>query len=293
MNIKKILDRALFIVLIVFILLFFTGCGKLKDSKQIKKYLKNNYDINVKVLSEEESEESIKYTLQEKGRDVTFSCTSSMQQFMIDGSSFGKYEQTTDTYYTSLTKSIEKELQDISKKYNVEFEESYYGLIWLIKLDGEEIDFDKTQNIANEVMKAYDLKKEPSINKTDSIFIELNGETTDCYYKYTIDGKKTSLGNSKKDLYERWDVPEQVDEDAIDYINKLYEGENHIIETSVYPIYSQGDEIVHISYFIKNDTLEIREKFIFNLDEYKNDLNNNELQEMESYLKERTPYNYK
>lgn len=281
---KKINSKLIGLVFLLIIILFtLTGCGSVKNSRQIKEYIKDNYNIEVEILSVKESEDRKQYSLKEKNRDVTFNCTSSMQSLLIDGSSFGKYEQTIDDYYTNLTKSIENELQTISDKYDVTFEESYYGLIWLIEIDGEKIDFDKTLKVANELMKLYDLKKEPSINETDSIFIKFNDEVTEHYYKYTINGQKTSLGNSDNDFIENWNIPESLEKDALNYVNSLYSGECYIVETSVRPGYREDDNCNYISYIIKNDSERIKKEFRFNIDRYREDLENNTLKSMEEY----------
>ena len=290
---KKINSKLIVFVFLLVIMLFaLTGCGSVKNSRQIKKYIKDNYNIEVEVLSVKESEERKQYSLKEKNRDVTFNCTSSMQSLLIDGSSFGKYEQTTDDYYTNLTKSIENELQTISDKYDVTFEESYYGLIGLIEIDGEQIDFDKTLKVANELMELYDLKKEPSINETDAIFIKFNNEVTEHYYKYTANGNKTSLGNSNDDFMERWDIPESLEKDALSYINSLYSGECYIVETTVRPGTREDDGCNYISYIIKNDTERIKKEFRFNIDKYREDLNNNNLKSMDVYKQEGIEFIY-
>ncbi len=291
---KKINIIAFFSIILMFCMLFtLTGCGKVKNENQIKKYIKNKYNIEVEILSVEESEESKKYELKEKDRDVTFNCTSSMNAIMIDGSSFGKTEQTTDNYYASLTKSIKKDLLAISEKYNVSLEEDYDGLIWLIKIDGEEIDFDKTLNVANEVMKAYNLKNEPVIRGISTcIYINFNGETTEHYYKYTANGNKTSLGNSNDDFMEKWDIPESLEKDALNYMNSLYSGECYIVETSIRPGTREEDGCNYISYIIKNDTERIKKEFRFNIDKYREDLNNNNLKSMDAYKQGGIEYVY-
>ncbi len=294
MKYKKINFRVFSFIISMFCILFtLTGCGKVKNENQIKKYIKNKYNIEVEILSVEGDEESKKYELKEKDRNVNFNCTSSMNAIMIDGSSFGKTEQTTDNYYTSLTKSIENDLSSISEKYNVTLEEDYDGLIWLIKIDGEEIDFDKTLNVANEVMKAYNLKIEPVIRKVSQcIYINFNGETTEHYYKYTANGDKTYLGNSNEDFKESWDIPESLEKDALSYINSLYSGESYIVETSIRPGTREDDGCNYISYIIKNDTEKIKKEFRFNLDKYREDLNNNNLKSMDVYEQDGIEYIY-
>lgn len=281
-----------FIILTTIMLICLTGCGSVKDSKQIKKYIKDNYNIDVEIVAIQESEEQNEYTLKEKNRDIVFNCTSSMKPMIIDGSKFGSFEQTTDDYYSSLTKSIESELQVISKKYNVEFEESYYGLIWLIKINDDKIDFNKTLNIANELMKVYDLKKEPSMNETDSIFIQLNNDITEYYYKYTINGEKTALGNSYDDFMKEWDIPEQLESDVLEYVNNLYGGESYILDVTIIPDYTEDYNQKCISYLIKNNTAKIKSEFRINLNMYREDLKNNKLKNMETYIQGEIKYVY-
>ena len=281
-----------FIILTIIMLICLTGCGSVKDSKQIKKYIKDNYNIDVEIVAIQESKEQNEYTLKEKNRDIVFKCTSSMKPMMIDGTKLGSFEQTTDDYYSSLTKSIESELQAISKKYNVEFEESYYGLIWLMKIKDDKIDFNKTLNIANELMKAYDLKKEPSTNETDSIFVQLNNDITDHYYKYTIKGKKTDLGNSYDDFMKEWDIPEQLESDVLEYVNNLYSGESYILDVTIIPDYTEDYNQKCISYLIKNNTAKIKSEFRINLNMYREDLKNNKLKNMETYIQGEIKYVY-
>lgn len=293
-NKKKLnLKIIYFIFLILFVLFTLTGCGKIKNSKQIKKYLKTSYNIDVEVLNVEEKEKSKTYTLKEKDRGIIFECTSAVHPMIIDGMTFGNYENTGDNYYNCLTKSIESELQKISEKYNVVFEEGNNGIISTMKINGEEIDFDKTLNIANEVMCAYNLKNEPiDLGIACCLYINFNGEDTSFYYNYTINGDKPSLGNSETDFYDKWNIPEQLEKDALTYINTLYEGESYIIETTVNPGYREGIEDNYISYVIKNDTAKIKKEYCFNIDKYREDLNNNKLQNMEKYMKEGITYLY-
>lgn len=291
---KKIKYKIIYFIFLMFcVMLFLTGCGKVKNEHQIKKYIKNKYGIEIEIISSNGDEETKEYEVNEKNRNVKFECISSMRPIIIDGTTFGDSEKTADNYYTCLTKSINEELFEISEKYDVKLEEGFDGLIDCIKLDGEEIDFDKTLKIANEIMSVYDLKKEPIIRgMAHCMYINLNGEDTKYYYKFTANGSKTSLGNSTSDFLERWNIPESLEKDALNYVSSLYSGESYIVETSAISSNRQEDGCNYVSYIIKNDTERIRKEFRFNIDRYREDLENNNLKSMEEYKQDGIEYIY-
>ena len=294
MKYKKINCKIIYFTFLMFcVLISFTGCGKVKNENQIKKYLKNKYGIEVEILSSTGDEDKMEYEVNEKTRDVKFDCISSMRPIIVDGSEFGTSENTNDNYYTCLTKSINKKLLDIAEKYDVKLEENYDGLIAVIEVETEEINFDKTLNIANEIMAAYDLKKEPIIRgMTHSIYISLNGETTQYYYKFTANGNKTSLGNSTSDFLDTWNIPESLEKDALNYVNSLYSGECYIVETSAIHGYRSDDGCNYVSYIIKNDNERVKKEFRFNIDRYREDLETKTLKSMEEYRKDGIEYIY-
>ena len=89
-----------------------------------------------------------------------------------------------------------------------------------------------------------------------------------------------------KEWRERWKIPERLEKDVIEYINSMYSGECYIVESQVTPEYKKfyDDDITYICYTIRNDFERIEKKYIFNLDKYKSDYNNNELLNMDEYL---------
>lgn len=289
---KKILKLIICIILMIFSLFLLTGCGKLKNPRKIKNYLKEKYNIDVEIVSVEEGDDYKSYTVKEKNRDITFTCTSQMMAVGMDGSTFWHQESTSDNYYAGLTYSIQDDIARISRKYNVEFKLGRSGLIEdvVIYVSNEKnIDFNTLQNAINELMISYNLKKEPSANKITGIFVYIaDGTDTDYYYKYTAYGKKTELLNAKEEFSKEHDIPEQLEQDALNYMNNLYDGNCYITDTNIVPMYQEE----WIAYIIVNDNLKFKQEIRINLDKYRDDLNNNKLEKIENYIETIIEYVY-
>lgn len=283
-------NKILYGLLIITISLILTGCSKLKTANQIKKYLNKNYNINVEIIKVEKGENYKKYTVKETSRELIFTCTSTKVGVGMDASIFWYKESTSDNYYEKLTESISEGITKISSKYNVEFKKDSSGLINKIIIDDNEIDFDNTLNAINELMKIYNLNKIPE-TKISSIYLYNNNEKTKYYYNYTVNSEKAKL-NEEVDNSEQWDIPEQLETDALNYINSLYDGNCYINDSSIIPISHQIYNDTYISYIIVNDVLKFKKEFRFNLDQYRKDLNNRTLKPMESYMDIGTEYVY-
>ena len=93
---KKILLYLLFTLVV----LYLGGCSakkenvKLKNQKEIIQYASNKYG-EVIYISKETNDDLIKYSLQDKEYKFNYECTSSIEQFCIDGSCAETYFETT------------------------------------------------------------------------------------------------------------------------------------------------------------------------------------------------------
>lgn len=284
---KRIIKISILIIIMILSLVLLTGCGRPKNSKQIKKYIKEKYNIDIEIVSVEDGDKEKKYTVKQTDRDVTFECTSKMVAINIDGSKFGEQEDTSDNYYSKLTESIQDDISRISQKYNIEFEiddSISSGLVtgvYVNNSDISKIDFTNIENALNDLMVAYNLKKVPNLAVPTDIFIKMREQNyTSYYYTYTINGEKVVRKNSDEEFSDKWGIPDKLEQDLLNYANNTYGKNCYIEENSIVPM--QGE--TWISYTIVNDKLKLKKEIRINLDKYKSDLNNNKLSNMDSYI---------
>lgn len=298
-KIKQFFNILIYILLIIGIVISLTGCGKIKSSASIVKYIKNEYNIDAEVVSVESNNNSKdkndrynKVVLTEKDRNITFTVTSSYVPVGMDGSTFWYQESTSDDYYENLTASIENELLNIAEKYEIKLE-YIYGMI--SKVDCYSTHDDKGEQLENikkalnEIMKLYNLKKEPTSSSISTIIVYINGEYTGYTCNYTANGKEVELIDEAKEWRERWDIPEKLDVDVLEYVNLIYSGECYIVDCNVIPEYQSdyyGEGVTYISYRIRNDDAKIEKEYRFNLDKYREDFKNNKQIDMEVYVKD-------
>jgi len=296
---KKLIT--LFFIIILSLLL--TGCGNIKNSKDIIKFIRNEYNIDVEVISFIENNSSNEkekhynnFILKEKNREITFSATSYFSPINVDGSTFGHQERTSDNYYEKLTESIQDELSNIANQYQIEFEYWNDGLVSsanFLTQSPNSLDLETISTAINEIMKLYNLKREPS-DSTTVILIYANNKDTDYYFNYTTYGKNSEIINSEQEFMKTWNIPEQMKEDVLTYLNTLYSGDCYIVETSVIPasFHGETEDKNYVSYIIKNDTLKFKKEFRFALDQYREDLKNNTLTDMRIYMETGITYVY-
>lgn len=291
-KIKSFLNILIYILLIIGIVISLTGCGKIKSSSSIVKYIKNEYNIDVEVVSMESNDKAKnkndrynKFTLKEKDRNINFTAISSFVSVGMDGSTFWHQESTSDDYYEKLTESIENELSNIAEKYDIKLE-YMDGMISSVDYNGwlsdKEEQLENIKSALNEMMKKYNLKKEPD---SYTILICINGEYTDYICNYTANGEDVELIDSVKEWRERWSIPEKLDTDVIEYVNSIHSGDCYIIDCNVFPEY-YGEGETYIDYTIRNDYAKIQKRYRFNLDKYREDLKNSKQIDMEVYVKD-------
>lgn len=298
-KIKSIFNIVMYVLFVIGIMISLTGCGKIKSSSSIVKYIKDEYNIDVEVVSvegdnraKEKKDRYNKFTLAEKDRNITFTAISSYHSVGMDGSTFWYQESTSDDYYEKLTESIKSELSNISKKYSIELE-YLQGMISKVDYYTEQNDINKDleniKNALNEIMKVYNLNKEPTSSTISTILIYINGEYTNYTCNYTANGAAVEFIDEVKEWRERWDIPEKLDTDVLEYVNLIYSGECYIIDCNIIPEYQSdyyGEEVTYISYRIRNDEAKIEKEYRFNLDKYREDLRNNKQIDMEVYVKD-------
>lgn len=198
-----------FILLLLVIIICFSGCGQIQSTSSIVRHIENKYNIKVNVISEEKSDiTEDKYsrynsvTLKEKGRNITFNAKSSFRAVGMDGSTFWYSESISDDYYKNLTDSIKEDLCNIEDKYEIKLDYifglissvDYYGM-----LTNKDEQFEKIKDALNEIMKLYDLKKDISNDSQSVITININGKYTGFCCTYTTNGKSIEFIDEDKE----------------------------------------------------------------------------------------------
>lgn len=173
-NINKFFPDKVYILFLIITILLLSGCGKIQSTSSIVKHIKDKYNIDVMVITEEKDntakDKYARYnsvTLKEKNRDITFNAISSFSAVGMDGSTFWHQESVSDDYYENLTASIDEELSTIADKYEIKIEYYMSGLVSSVDycgtLTNKDEQFEKINNALNEIMVAYNLKKKSQI----------------------------------------------------------------------------------------------------------------------------------
>jgi len=122
---KKKIIYALVILAVAFIM---TGCGHVKSTKQLVKMAKRAHGA-CEVVSKEEGEECTSVRLRDKLQGFEYTISSSMQDIVIDGSSFGALPQTYDSFELSLQQFVKErtapKLDEICKKYGATYDNMF------------------------------------------------------------------------------------------------------------------------------------------------------------------------
>ncbi|MBQ8299154.1 MAG: hypothetical protein IJX99_04700 [Clostridia bacterium] len=288
------LNIVMYGLLFTVMLISLTGCGKIKSSSKLIKYIEDEYNIEVELISSEGNQKAKekkdrynKVVLIEKDRNITFTAKSAYSPVGMDGSTFWYQAFTSDDYYDNLTASIEDELSNIAEKYDIKLE-YLDGMVSSIDYFGtladEEEQLENIKNALNEIMKVYNLKKEPASSLISTIIININGEYTDYICHYTANGEEVELIDADKQWREEWGIPERLDEDVMKYVNSVYSGEYYIEYCNVIPEYYYNEGVTYIEYTVRNDEERTGKRYRFNFDQYKEDLNNNKQIDMETYV---------
>lgn len=280
---------------IILLIIFITGCGHIKNSNEIVKYVRNNYVTDSEVVSFEEDDNGNRiFVMKDKDRNFIFNCSSFMDKISIDGSNFGSVEKTTCNYYEKLTDSLKSQMKIIEDKYFVKFIRNEWDqLISMIEIPItdekylSEIDFGNVINAFNELNKLYNFRRLSNINNTEVFICLYNShKLTEYYFNYSLNGDKVILHNSHDDFYIEKSIPLRIEEDVINFANLLY-GEGFEIEDFQYSPkeYSEFDYNCMI-YVMRNRKLGLLKELGFNIDSYVNDYQKNTLKSMDNYYDE-------
>ena len=164
MRIKK---SGLLSVIILIVVLALGGCSmKLKTSDDALRYARMNYGSAELISEQNNGENSVTFTLKDKDHGFTYTVTSKITEMNIDGSSFGKYESTSDDYMSCfrdfiLDDSSEK-FDEIKNRYNIETEIpdiSLHSLMHIHIKNGDTADAKDAAVQTAEIFKSYEKKK--------------------------------------------------------------------------------------------------------------------------------------
>lgn len=119
-ELKKI-HVALFVTFL-FVIFALCGCStKLKTSDDAVAYAKIHYGSAEFISEEKDGDSKVVFTLQDKDYGFQYTVTSAVTEMNIDGSSFGKYESTSDDYLSCYRDFILNDSADkfelVRKKY--------------------------------------------------------------------------------------------------------------------------------------------------------------------------------
>ncbi len=86
-------------------MVLFASCGRIKTAKELYRSAKSSYGA-CDIVSKSETEDGTTVVLHDKLQDFDYEIYSSMNDIVIDGSSFGSVESTGDTFSRSLEKKV-------------------------------------------------------------------------------------------------------------------------------------------------------------------------------------------
>lgn len=163
----------------------FTGCGHVKSAKSLQKLAASRYG-DCELVQDLSNDKSSKIILRDKLQGFEYTFSSSMQDINIDGSSFGSLPNTSDGFYSGLSKYLQettiKDVNAICDKYSVSLENND---IFHVQTDDNK---ENAINAAEEIAKL--LQNYNANNRIDNwtIDISYSGAWLKNYYK-TIDRK--------------------------------------------------------------------------------------------------------
>ncbi len=111
--------------------LLLSGCGHVKNAKQLHKYAKRTYG-KCKLISKTETEVKTEIVLIDKLQGFEYKVVSQMNDINIDGSSFGSLPSTSDTFSQSLNEyvlnEVRPEIDNLCTTYNATYDSTYDAL---------------------------------------------------------------------------------------------------------------------------------------------------------------------
>jgi len=121
----------LIIPICLLLVLFLSGCGSISSEKELIDYANNNFG-KAKFINFQKEKDKSTATFQDEEYGFTYTVTSYIDSYQIDGSSFGEFETKSDTYtksFISYLKDItQNQFSDIQNKYNCTLEwNDYYS----------------------------------------------------------------------------------------------------------------------------------------------------------------------
>ncbi len=282
----------------VFLFLFLVGCGHVKNSKEIVRWVKSEYGISSEVIATQKDDSGANYfVMRDKERNITFNCHSSMSPISIDGSHLGSVESSGCDYYDVLTNLLAHQIEKIGYKYNVKFiRDEGRKLINMIEIpqsDEKNIGMDdlvNATNAFNELTKLYNFKKIPDYNYLNVFICLYNShELTKYYFEYTKKGANGVLYDSNTEFYKRNSIPLRIEQDIIDYADLLYGDGFEIIDFQLIRSFQSEYDYDIIIYVLSNSKLGLLKELGINIEKYREDYKKDFLKSIDNYYIE----NYK
>lgn len=99
------------IIAVVMVLVFLTGCGRIKTAKELIREAEHSHG-DCTVVSKEETEEYTAVVLHDTLQDFDYRVSSRMNSLSIDGATFGTYENTADGFTGALIDKVRSLTED-------------------------------------------------------------------------------------------------------------------------------------------------------------------------------------
>lgn len=179
MNYTKKKKQFFNVILLFVMILFASGCGKIKSGKSLYKWAKDEYG-DCTIVSVTETDDETVVVLHDTLQDFDYEVISSMNEIVIDGSSFGSLPGTQDTFEKALKEkvisNVKNELDTVCNKEGMRYEyaegESIISIFARTEKDGREAGL-KCAEI---------LQKQNINNRLDNLCINVVSNQYDKYY---------------------------------------------------------------------------------------------------------------
>ena len=227
------LIRTISLCLITGVALTTLSACSVKSKRQLMDYARSTYgDADLVGSHSNLGKEIVTVTMKDKDTGIEYTVTSQMMDVTVDGSSFGKQEQTSsdfeEKYYDYLLEKAGDDLGDLADKYNFSYELDY-GTITITFADRE-----SSKNAEEAARKfAEELKK-----------IDIKQKMPSEYVLYVEGNVYIGYYNSEHDEYS-----ESSEFDIIDYVHENYDADAEFLDSM----------FSYIDQFLSNE--EVDEKF--------------------------------
>lgn len=185
-----------------------------KNAKQLKRQAKATYG-SAKVLSETDGQNGSRVVLQDKLQGFEYTITSYLQDFNIDGTSFGSVPGTYSDFDTRLMHhcvgQVQSQIDSLCQQYNGSFEcNSYFhrDLIGFVKVD----DPNNAKDLSEGIAKA--LQTQNKNNRLDNVEISVE-DNDDNYLGRVLFPGCTFESEAEKMLADVTEYAKQLDPNAV------------------------------------------------------------------------------